>query len=164
MNPKIVIAGVIGVVVLVFGAAFGLSRPQAGPTVAAENSGKLEAKETVYDFGEVSMAKGVVTKKFSVVNEDSKTATVTKLFTSCMCTKAKLTSNGQEWGPFGMPGHESIPKIAAEIPAGEAAEVEVAFDPAAHGPAGVGQIERVVTLELNGQQPLTFAFRANVTP
>ena len=166
MNPKIVIAGGIGVVVLVIGAAWGLPRSPAAPAaVKAENSGKLGATEAAYDFGSVSMAKGVVTKKFMVVNNDDKTATVTKLFTSCMCTKAKLSVGGQNWGPFSMPGHGgSIPKIAAEVPAGETAELEVTFDPAAHGPAGVGQIERTITVEQNGQQPLTFGFRAMVTP
>src|SRR3989344_5068210 len=165
MSPKIVIGTVIAIMVLIIGAAFGLSRPQAKPEVNPESSGKLTASETFYDFGSISMAKGVVSKKFTVTNDDSRAATITKMFTSCMCTKAKLSTGGQEWGPYGMPGHGgSVPKIAAEIAADQTGEVEVIFDPAAHGPAGIGQIERTVTVEQNGQEPLTFGFRAMVTP
>ena len=42
--------------------------------------------------------------------------------------------------------------------------VEVVFDPTAHGPAGVGKIERVVTLENNSSSDLNIMFSAFVTP
>ena len=47
---------------------------------------------------------------------------------------------------------------------GDDAVVEVVFDPAAHGPAGIGPIERVVTIENSAGRPLELAFNATVTP
>lgn len=165
MNSKILIIGIVASLGLLFGGLLWMSRPVAKPQVLATSIGKLTASETSWDFDTVSMAKGVVTKKFSLANTDTVPATVTKLFSSCMCTKAALRVNGREWGPYGMPGMgPAIPDIAAEIAPGQTAEVEVTFDPAAHGPAGVGQIERQATLQLNGQSPLTFNIRALVTP
>lgn len=165
MNPKVLIIGIVASLGLLFGGLLWMSRPVDKPQVLVTSIGKLTASETSYDFGTVSMAKGVVTKKFSVTNADTVPATVTKLFSSCMCTKAALRVDGREWGPYGMPGMgPTIPDIAAEVAPGQAAEVEVTFDPTAHGPAGVGQIERQVTVQQNGQSPLTFNIRALVTP
>lgn len=164
MNTKVIIASVVGIGALLFGGIWWMSRPQASPQVLAQNSGQLTADRLAHDFGSISMAKGKVSQKFTLTNTDSVPATITKLFTSCMCTQAKLTVAGQSWGPYGMIGHGTIPNIAAVINSGQAAEVEVIFDPAAHGPAGVGQIERQVTVEQNGQSPLVLAISATVTP
>ncbi|KKT83316.1 MAG: hypothetical protein UW81_C0021G0020, partial [Candidatus Giovannonibacteria bacterium GW2011_GWC2_44_9] len=41
---------------------------------------------------------------------------------------------------------------------------EVVFDPAAHGPAGVGRIERAVYLENSASEALQLKFSATVTP
>ncbi|MCJ7838363.1 MAG: DUF1573 domain-containing protein, partial [Burkholderiales bacterium] len=89
---------------------------------------------------------------------------IRKLYTSCMCTTAALVKDGKAGEAFGMPGHTPIPTINVPIKPGEQAFVEVVFDPAAHGPAGVGPIERVVTLENNGGQPLELEFAALVSP
>lgn len=164
MNTKIVIASVAGVLALLFGGMFWLSRPQAQPEVLATSVGQLSPDQYAYDFGAISMAKGKVSKKFTLANSDSVPATITKLFTSCMCTQAQLQVGDKKWGPYGMVGHGYIPNIAAEIAPGQNGEVEVIFDPAAHGPAGVGQIERQVTVEQNGQSPLTLTIQATVTP
>ena len=63
-----------------------------------------------------------------------------------------------------MPGHGgSVPKVNDTIKAGETREIEVVFDPNAHGPAGVGLIERVVRLEY-GEKTLELNIKAVVTP
>ncbi len=103
--------------------------------------------ESSFDFGEISMAKGRVSKIFTVKNSGSEPVMIERMYTSCMCTSATLILNGARTGPLGMAGHGYIPRIKKEIPAGGQAEVEVIFDPAAHGPAGVGPIRRAVTLE-----------------
>lgn len=164
MNSKVIIIGTIISLILLVGGLFWLSRPEVKPEVLTANAGRLATSETAYDFGSISMAKGLVTHKFSITNSDSVAATITKLYSSCMCTKAKLYVSGKEWGPFGMPGMAAIPSIAAVIAPGESAEIEAIFDPAAHGPAGVGKIDRMVTAELNGQSSLKFNFSALVTP
>lgn len=135
----------------------------AGNT-ASNGPAVLSAAETSYDFGTVSMATGKVNHRFVVKNPNSKPVTLTKLYTSCMCTTASLVFGERRVGPFGMQGHGFIPPINETLAAGESIDVEVTFDPNAHGPAGVGRIDRVVSLENDGGSPLELKFTANVTP
>ena len=81
-----------------------------------------------------------------------------------MCTTAALTAGGKKFGPYGMPGHGAIPKIDGVINPNEEAVVEVVYDPAAHGPAGIGRIQRTVTLENTAGQPVELQVAATVTP
>jgi hypothetical protein len=81
-----------------------------------------------------------------------------------MCTSASLTTGDEKFGPFGMPGHGAIPSIKATVAVNQEAEIEVVFDPTAHGPAGVGKIQRVVILENNAGGPIELNFSAMVTP
>ena len=67
-------------------------------------------------------------------------------------------------GPYGMPGHGFIPKINETLNSGEEALVEVVFEPAAHGPAGVGPIQRAIAIENNAGEPVELLFAAIVTP
>jgi len=124
----------------------------------------IEVDNKDYDFGTISMAEGVVTHKFKVKNSSEFPLQINKMYTSCMCTVASLLLKESKFGPMGMPGHGSIPEFKAELQPGEEAEVEVAFDPAAHGPAGVGRIARSVFLESNGQTVLELGIAAFVRP
>ena len=64
-----------------------------------------------------------------------------------------------------MEGHGSpVPTINEELPAGQEAQIEVVFDPAAHGPAGVGPISRNVFVETTDGKKLVFEIKAQVTP
>ena len=120
--------------------------------------------ETSYDFGAISMAAGEVKHIFKIKNTSNEAVTISKIYTSCMCTTAALTIGGRQFGPYGMPGHGIIPKINQAVGENEDAAVEVVFDPAAHGPAGVGQIQRTITIENNAGQPVELLFSALVTP
>ncbi len=116
-----------------------------------------------YDFGLVSMAKGNVEHDFAITNTTNADITINQAETSCMCTEAFLKlPDGKEMGPYGMPGHGSR-SVGAVIKPGEIITVKVIFDPTAHGPTGIGKIERVVTL-YSGRGPITMQFRAEVTP
>src|SRR3989344_5925623 len=76
------------------------------------DSSVLTAEETSFDFGAISMAKGNVTHLFAIKNPGADPATISKIYTSCMCTTASLMINGKtSAGPFGMPGHAAIPRI-----------------------------------------------------
>ncbi|MEK9181033.1 MAG: DUF1573 domain-containing protein [Patescibacteria group bacterium] len=132
-------------------------------SVSASNTSQISASENSYDFGEISMAAGKVSHVFKVKNPTDQPQTATKLFTSCMCTKALLKTASGEVGPFGMPGHGIVPSISQIIAPGEEATVNVVFDPAAHGPAGIGKIERLVTLQTNNGA-LQLKFQAQVKP
>jgi hypothetical protein len=151
----------IAAAVVLIGAFTWISRPSDSPVSAGIAQGTpLAAEETFFDFGTISMAKGVVTHLFPVRGN----ATVTKLFTSCVCTTASPVINGGRTGPFGMPGHGVIPQISKAVLADNEAYVEVAFDPEAHGPAGVGKIDRTVTVETETSSPLSLRIAAFVTP
>ena len=63
-----------------------------------------------------------------------------------------------------MPGHAAVPIINVPMEPNEEVIVEVVFDPAAHGPAGVGRIQREVILENNAGQPVKLQFSALVKP
>ena len=87
-----------------------------------------------------------------------------KMYTSCMCTEAWLIMDGKELGPFGMPGHSGVPPIRKSMGRNQNAQIKVVFDPAAHGPSGLGPIARSVILESKDHAPLTLDIKANVTP
>lgn len=157
---------VIGTIALLGGivALAQWSGTASGTSSPASGSSRLTASPARYDFGSVSMAAGSVRQQFTVTNQGESPVTLTKLYSSCMCTQASLTLGGRRVGPFGMPGHGSIPRIQEVLPPGGTATLEVTFDPAAHGPAGVGRVERQVTLEQGSGAPLRVAIAATVTP
>lgn len=162
-----IFAGIFLFVVLIAG-AFAMSsnptEPNQQQAVNAPTASKLSAAETFFDFGTISMAKGEVSKSFAVKNPTADTVIAKKLYTSCMCTKASLIQGDVRVGPFGMPSHGGIAPISVEISPGAEVAVEAVFDPAAHGPAGVGPISREVFLETNDGGKLTLSFKANVIP
>ncbi|MEK7606512.1 MAG: DUF1573 domain-containing protein [Patescibacteria group bacterium] len=136
--------------------------------VAGEGAsiGSLSAQETFFDFGTISMKNGNVSKEFTVTNQSAEDILVSSLVTSCMCTTSFIVApDGSVKGPFGMPGHgRSVPPANEMIPAGESRSIRVVFDPNAHGPAGVGSIERTVTLTEDNGATLELEFKAVVTP
>lgn len=169
-----VIAGACAVVLLIGGLIIA-AMPEPGatkPATAASRStgpasstGALRARETNFNFGPISMAAGKVTHRYRFMNAGTEPIVLGKMYTSCMCTTAALVkSSGRKFAPVGMPGHGPIPTLNETMQPKEEAMVEVVFDPAAHGPAGVGPIERVVTMENSAGQPLELAFTANVKP
>lgn len=162
---------IIGLTVAIFVGLFLLAAPapEKAPAALGEASRTAKASllttaESSYAFGALSMGKGKVTHNYKIKNPTNSPVTIEKIFTSCMCTEATLINQGKRTGPFGMPGHGFGGNISETIGAGEEAVVEVVFDPAAHGPAGVGPINREVYLEQKDAGPLRLSFTAQVTP
>lgn len=135
-------------------------------TAAAEISGKrvLTSDAPFFNFGRISMAAGKVSHPYSIRNTGTEPLTITKMFTSCMCTTATLVTRSTQKGPFGMPGHGWLPSVNETLAPGETAQVEAVFDPAAHGPAGVGPTDRTVTVVNDAGLALELRFNALVTP
>lgn len=160
---------VISIVLVVIGLFLwrkvGFSRPQ-DTTALVTGSTQANFADTIpaYDFGSVSMMKGNVEHEFAIKNTTDADLIIDGAETSCMCTEAilKLPDN-KEMGPFGMPGHGFTPSIKATVRPGETFTVRAIFDPAAHGPAGIGKVERQVTLSTN-KGPIIMQFQAQVTP
>jgi hypothetical protein len=110
------------------------------------------------------MRSGDVAHNYWIRNTGAAPITVRRMYTSCMCTTAALVKGGRKFDRYGMPGHGYLSPLNQAIAPNEAAMIEVVFDPAAHGPAGIGRIERTVTIETDREAPLELAFVAYVTP
>src|SRR3989344_2631599 len=123
----------IAIGVLTLGSLIWLARPkptseggiarlngQNTPSVTASSNESLTVEETNnYDFGSISMVAGKVKHTFKIKNTRSEAVTISKMYTSCMCTTAVLNAGGRQFGPYGMPGHDAIPKINQNIRGGE---------------------------------------------
>jgi hypothetical protein len=164
-SKNIIIGGGISVLLLAF-VVLAINTIVAGKSEATGLSADraLAVETTAYNFGTVSMAAGKVSQLFRVENTSDSPVMLSKMSTSCMCTAANLIIDGQRFGPYGMPGHGLPLSVNQTLDPGQQASVEVVFDPAAHGPAGVGRIQRVVTLETDYGERLQLQIAANVIP
>lgn len=126
----------------------------------AYSASALTALEEHFDFGSISMQDGEVTHNFELLNTGNEPVIIQKIYTSCMCTTAKINDK-----KFGMPGHGLPSKTNIEIKGGESIELEAVFDPAAHGPSGVGLADRSIYIETNSARvpKLELSFQAIVT-
>lgn len=125
----------------------------------------LTYSEKLYDFGTISMKNGLVTKDFTVTNNTDKDIAIPSLVTSCMCTKAFFVKpDGTTKGPFGMPSMGFVPPLNETIKVGESRIVRAVYDPNAHGPAGVGPIDRFLILTDAAGGKLQLEIKAMVTP
>ncbi|OGG54632.1 hypothetical protein A3D62_00640 [Candidatus Kaiserbacteria bacterium RIFCSPHIGHO2_02_FULL_49_11] len=154
----LLVAGVLGLLL------WGGSTASRGGDNALVSS-ELVTATALYDFGRISMKDGNVRTRFSVTNPTSRDITLKSIVTSCMCTEAFIVNGDLKRGPFGMPGHGGVvPKANEIIKAGETREIEVVYDPNAHGPAGVGPIGRFIYLIEEDEKTLELQIRAVVTP
>ena len=164
MNKTILL---VAIAVLVLGGLVWIARPNSQNSDASSvlSNGTLTVEEANnFDYGTISMAAGKVTHQFKIKNTGADAVTITKMYTSCMCTTATLLMGEKKFGPYGMPGHGATPKINKAVSPNEEISVDVVFDPAAHGPAGIGRIQRTITIENNAGQPVELQFVAVVTP
>ena len=157
----------IGAAILIGGLAL-ISWGRVNQAIAPaqiNSKSSLVAQGVLYDFGTISMKNGNVTKEFSVTNPTNQDITVKTVLTSCMCTVAFIVkSDGSAKGPFGMAGMGYVPPANEVIKAGESRVIRVVYDPNAPGPAGVGQIDRFVSLTDSSGGTLELEIKALVTP
>ena len=161
----------IGAVILVLGlgAALFYAQPkdQDHSQMPAQVSGSkldLALDPPNYDFGTISMKNGFVTKSFHVKNIQNQEIDLSTVYTSCMCTTAKIIIDSREYGPFAMQGHGTTKMLNQKLRIGQEAQLLVTYDPNAHGPSGIGRIERTVSLESKQGDIANIIIKANVTP
>lgn len=113
------------------------------------SSSSLVVSESFLDRGTIAMDQGTLAMDYDVTNTGTDPVVIKEMYTSCMCTSARLQAGG-EWAPIvGMKGHGYDYSLFRIIEPGETAQVQVYFDPNAHGPMGVGTNRRSVYLETN---------------
>lgn len=167
-NKKIilVVAGVaISAIAIYFLWNFPILKSGNFPEISAVTSA-MSVMKNDWNFGEISMKDGNVTHNFELKNEGTEPVVIRKIFTSCMCTTALITdASGKEYGEFGMPGHGLPSQTDVKIAPGKTITVEAIFNPAAHGPAGVGLARRSIYLETNSSvsPKVEVRFSASVT-
>lgn len=143
--------GIIGIIVATFviliaGVLITSKNPKVNeePQVLGEVEG-IEVSPESYDLGNIPYGGGKVVKDFKLKNTTKAALKVKKIATSCMCTVAKIKVGNDESKYFGMEmTGDKNPPVSYEIAPGEEATVTFEFDPAAHGPSGIGPIDRIV--------------------
>lgn len=165
MNTKIKTTIIISLLVIASVGLILITKPApTGTNFQASLDSVLVSNDSSFDFGVISMARGKVSREFSFVNSGEESLAINQIYTSCMCTTAVLDLAGRKFGPFGMPGHGFSAPIKAEVGPNEAGKLNVVFDPAAHGPTGVGPVERIVYVKTEDGATLQFRITALVTP
>ena len=115
--------------------------------IAAVDIKDLEVNPASYDVGTIKMKAGNVVKTYEVKNTSQESMKLQRIATSCMCTKTKIKIGDAETREFGMEGMgDKNPPVNLELASGQTATVTAIFDPAAHGPKGVGPFDRTVFL------------------
>ncbi|NNJ48585.1 MAG: DUF1573 domain-containing protein [Acidimicrobiia bacterium] len=114
-----------------------------------------------HDFGRVPIDGGVVEAVFHVVNDGPDQVRLLSVSTSCGCTTAlAVFTDGSTVGSYDAPaGSQDAGRI---VRTGESFQVQVKFDPAAHGPNGVGQLMREVILATLDGVPTRLVITADV--
>lgn len=162
---KTIITGAIVVLGLIGLMLWGRNSPTTRVSQGLETGSSLAASEKIYDFGTISMKNGLVNHIFKVTNSSDKDIYVEKVSTSCMCTSAFIVGLDESIkGPFSMPGMGYVPPANETVKVGESRDIKVVYDPNAHGPSGVGRIDRFIALTDSFGGTLQLEIKANVTP
>ena len=157
MSDKKIIIGFIVVTLLILGGGiFILSSTTTAPAkITASQNARVGIDQKTFDLGNIPYSGGNVSKIFTIKNTGTDTLKLTNIKTSCTCTKAQVSIDGQVSPAFSM---HSTSSWVGEVAAGKEAQLTVIFDPAFHGPSGVGPIERLVSLDTNDIQNLKLEF------
>jgi hypothetical protein len=159
---KTIIIGLILTLVLVFGGVFLVTKTSQVATLAQDQNVNVTIDKLSHDWGQIGINDGKVRAEFALTNSGSASLKLANVSTSCMCTTAQVEIDGRKSPYFGMHQKSSW---SGEVAPGGVAKLVVEFDPAFHGPEGIGQITREITVETNDpdQKQLAFTTSAVVT-
>lgn len=163
MDKKFLISIIVFTAAIIGIGAF-LTGDTSSKAVLGKTSGaKVNTPELEFSFGKIPLKGGLVKHAFGIKNTGTKELTIANLATSCHCTKVSFEYKNQKSPQFGMKGFSSSDWLGKLAPREEGKIVAV-FDPAFHGPQGVGPISRIVSIETNDpDRPyIEFSFSANV--
>lgn len=132
-------------------------------TATALGTPRIEVNPKEIDVGNVPINGGLIKKDFEIKNSGSGNLKIDDIWTSCHCTTAILKVGDKESPKFGMDHAGFWSQILAP---GQTAQLEVIFDPAFHGPEGIGPAVREIYISTNDSKNKTESvmLTANVTP
>lgn len=163
MNDKKIIVGfVVFTLLILVGGVYILTASSTNPTtVNLSQNAKAFVDQKTHDWGTIPYSGGNVSKTFTIKNTGTEVLKLTNIKTSCACTYAQLTIDGRVSPKFGM--HTQSAWVG-EVAVGKEASLAVVFDPAFHGPTGVGPMERLISVETNdlSSPSLEFSLKGNV--
>jgi hypothetical protein len=156
----IVISVLVGALVLIGGGVY-LSEKASQPSQVEKNTqARLAVNNQSYNWGNIPINGGDVEATFVIKNEGADTLQLFNISTSCTCTKAWLQNENEKSPEFGM---HTQSRYVMNLSAGESTELRVIFDPAFHGPGGVGSMTRQIMMETNDVSQPEIVFNINGT-
>lgn len=163
-TKKLLLGGLAALVGILFiaGTVYGLAQLSKTVEVVVENDAAATVDETDYDWGTIKMYDGLAKKTFTVKNTGTRMLKLYSATTTCSCTTVQIRTAAQQTANLSM--HSQSNDVIDVAPGGQA-EVEVVFNPAFHGPSGVGPIQRSAIVKTNdpNQPELKFNLSAVVT-
>ncbi len=148
-DKKIIIGLIVLTMLILGGGVYFLSSTATSTQVTPSQNVKVEIPERTFDWGNIPYSGGNATKTFTIKNTGTGVLQLSGVKTSCTCTKAQVTIDGKGSPYFSM--HPTSGWVGQVAP-GKEAQLLVIFDPAFHGPTGVGPVERLISLETNDIQ------------
>lgn len=166
-DKRLMYFGAIALAVIIGGVAWGLLAGKgSAPVSSASGAAKIVLEPQEWDAGDISMANGKYSRAVTVKNSGDAPLKIIGMQTSCMCTSVSLAVNGEKSPSFGMPGHGGRLPLwdGMEIAPGAEGQLEIIFDPLAHGPDATGKVVREIYLRTNDpkNQEAVVKFTANV--
>lgn len=151
MNDKKIIIGFIVITLLILGGGiYILSTTTSSPVeITTSQNAKAQVDQKFFDWGNIPINGGNAIKTFSIKNSGTDILKITGVKTSCTCTKAQIIIDGKTSPYFSM---HATSGWVGEVAPGKEAQLKVIFDPAFHGPTGVGPVERLISMQTNDAQ------------
>lgn len=137
---------VIGAAVIISGSG---SPSDAKAVLEQTNGSKIAIDHMQKTVGNIPYSGGILYHSFPIQNTGTKDLKIANLGTSCHCTKAFLRIGKTDGPEFGMKGSSVPSNWTGILKPGEKGEIIAAFDPAFHGPAGIGSVTRIISFETN---------------
>lgn len=158
---KLILMGLSLTLLLIFGGVFLVTKTNNKASLATSQTTQVTVDKTSFDWGTIGINDGKVQAEFGLTNTGSAPLQLANVSTSCMCTTAQVIIEGKASPYFGMMQKSSW---TGQVEPGKSAKLIVEFDPAFHGPQGIGQITRQAVVETNDpdQKQLTFSLNAEV--
>lgn len=162
MEKKLIAGIVIFTLIVLVGTVVLAVKMTTTAQIETNSSAQAKVPEATFDWGKIGIAAGNAEKDFTIENTGSAPLKLFNVKTSCDCTTARLSQGAATSPVFGMHTNSNF---VMEVPPGQKAVLKVIFDPAYHGPDGVGPITRQITVQTNdpSQGLLTFLLTAVVT-